>query len=190
MKNQNWEGKEEQEREAKQKKEEQDAQKKKDNAGGDSKQDDASKDAQSKGQNSNAKHDENGDAKLSEKKDNDSTKSKDDKKGGLHATDQKTNREPDPGAEHGNSTDDMTPAQKRFMDELIAEANAVNSFKNATGEPKDVTDPDGLGQVGYEIQVDDQFTPDVSRATTSLILPTRYLAALNNLRSGLSVVHP
>lgn len=48
------------------------------------------------------------------------------------------------------------------MDGLIAEANAVNSLKNATGEPKEVSDPDGLSQVGFEVQVDDQFTPDVS----------------------------
>lgn len=157
MKGQNWQGKEEQEREAKKKKEEQDIKKKEKDSDSSPQPNQGSK-VQS---NANNQTSSQANTKSSQDQEDDATKSQG-KTGGEHPTDQKVNREQDKGAEHGESTDNMTPPQKRFMDELIAEANAVNSFKNATGEPKEVTDPDGLSQVGYEIQVDDQFTPDVS----------------------------
>ena len=59
--------------------------------------------------------------------------------------------------------DNLTSAQKRFMDNFAAEVKAISTFKNASGVPLEaVADPDGQGQVGWEVQVDDQFTPDVS----------------------------
>lgn len=172
LKGQNWEGKEEQEREAQMKKADQEVQKKKSTSQNfDKSADKSNGDAKPKAENDDAKSGQNGDSSSTQgdgkqcQSDNGESKSADrsDKKDGKSATDQKTNREQDKGAEHGDSRDDMTAAQRRFMDELIAEANAVAAFKNATGEPQAVSDPDGMSQVGYEIQVDDQFTPDVSR---------------------------
>lgn len=66
--------------------------------------------------------------------------------------------------------DNLTPSQKRFMDDLAAEVRAVKNLKNASGVPRqDMADPDGQSQVGFEIQATDQFTPDVSEALSCLV---------------------
>lgn len=91
------------------------------------------------------------------------------KQGGPSATDQKVNREQDDDAEHGDSAENLSPPQKRFFDALVEEAKQITSFKNADGKPgpperdgdSDDAGADGTAQVGFEIQMDDQFTPDV-----------------------------
>lgn len=55
----------------------------------------------------------------------------------------------------------MTPAEKLFMDNLIAEANVVKAFKNASGKPLDYTDEQLKAQEQFIIQAEDHFTPDV-----------------------------
>lgn len=82
-------------------------------------------------------------------------------------TDDKDSKGEKPHAEHnlptslGDSMDNLTPSQKRFMDDLAAEVRAVKNLKNASGVPRqDIADPDGQSQVGFEIQATDQFTPD------------------------------
>jgi nitrate reductase (NAD(P)H) len=106
---------------------------------------------------------QSGDSKQPDnnKQDTKDEKEDDANKGGVDYQDQKANREQDPGAEHGESTDEMSPEKKRFMDHLVQEAQAISRFTNASGEPSPpVQNSDGTSQIGYEIQTDDQFTPD------------------------------
>lgn len=86
------------------------------------------------------------------------------KQGGVSASDQKVNREQDEGAEEGEPVENLTPEQRRFFDALVEEAKQINAFHNSDGQPGPaVEDAAGTSQVGYEIQIDDQFTPDVRK---------------------------
>lgn len=134
LKAQNWEGKQEQERKKKQEAEQ-----------------------KAKEQSKEADKSQNGSGQ------DDSDKNNSDKKGDASATDQKANREKDAGAEHGESTENMSSEQRAFLDNMIAEADTVSNFRNASGEPleKELS-VQAFDQVGFELQADDQFTPDVS----------------------------
>lgn len=48
------------------------------------------------------------------------------------------------------------------MEELIAEANTVSSFKNSAGKPREYTEAELKYQERFEILAEDHFTPDVS----------------------------
>ena len=150
LKEQEWPGKEEQ----KQKKEKEDAEKqepKKQKEGGDNA-------SGANGTATDKKDDTNGDTKQDTKQASASSKS-----GGVHVSDQKVNREQDSGVENGDPVENLTPEQRRFFDALVEEAKQINAFQNADGAPAPIEDADPTAQVGFEIQVDDQFTPDVSQ---------------------------
>lgn len=149
LKAQDWEGRAEQEQKKKEAQEQKEKEKQE-------KEGTSAKDATADKSDDGKKPEQQNDrSQTSQKGDTDKT-------GGESATDQKKNREQDSGAEHGDSTEQMSDEERRFMDNLIEEANTVAGFKNCTGEPgpaeEDYTSED---QVGAAIQTDDQFTPDV-----------------------------
>lgn len=148
LKNQDWPGKrkDEADKEAKEKKDKQEQNEEGSNAI-----------ENSKGQ--SEQQDQQTDSKGNDKTDDNSSK-----KGGVSATDQKVNREQDDEVEQGDPVENLTPEQRRFFDALVQEAKQITAFKNSSGKPvapeKD-EDESGTAQVGFEIQMDDQFTPDV-----------------------------